>query len=57
MVTKDYDYLLDDIKKISVEKALKIFHDSGIMVDDKELDRILDFLHLTVKITLKEFLT
>ena len=57
MVSKDYDYLLDDIKKIPVEKALKILFDNGIIVNEEELDEILEFLYLLVRITLKEFLT
>lgn len=57
MVSKDYDYLLDDIKKIPVEKALKILYDNGIIVNEEELNEILEFLYLLVRITLKEFLT
>lgn len=57
MGSRNYDYLFDDIKKIPVEKALKILYDNGIIVNEEELNEILDFLHLIVKITIKEFLT
>ncbi|MNK59946.1 hypothetical protein D3C87_790690 [compost metagenome] len=57
MGSKNYDYLLDDIKKIPVDKALKILHDNRIIVNEEELDEILEFLYLLARITLKEFLT
>lgn len=56
MVSKDYDYLLNDRKKIPVEKALKILYEDGIIVNEEELDEILEFLYLLVRITLKELL-
>ncbi|WP_326984265.1 hypothetical protein VUJ46_06950 [Chryseobacterium sp. MYb264] len=53
----DDEYLLSNFKKISTKQALKILLDNDIEVDEEELDKILDFLHLLVKITLKEFLS
>lgn len=44
-----------DNRSITPDKAKKILHESGLEVNEKEAEEILDFLYIIAKLTVNQY--